>query len=67
MAAPVFVLYGDVTHNENIHILLFDIVNEITYNQAVFFMFYNGQTTMCTKCRVSGYHYDTTQYSLRQR
>ena len=35
MAAPVFVKYGDVSNNENIHILLFDIVNELTLNQCV--------------------------------
>ena len=30
----------------------------------VFFMFYNGQTIMCTKCKVSGHHSDSTQCSL---
>ena len=35
VAAPVFVKYGYMTHNKNIHILFFYIVNEITSNQAV--------------------------------
>ena len=35
VAAPVYVKYGDVSSNENIHVFLFDIVNEITLNQCV--------------------------------
>ena len=35
VAAPVFVKYGDMIHDEKIHILLFAIINEITSNQAV--------------------------------
>ena len=35
MADPVFVKYSDASNNETMHILLFDIVNEVTLNRGV--------------------------------